>query len=85
MHGKDKDSKFSRLEHLKQIESATGKKPKELIDAPALDESLYYLWEIYMQIYVGKPITPADIYAYSQLYGTITPYESDALMIMSRP
>lgn len=60
--------------------------PKEIADAPVLDDSLIYLWSIYLDLYnaTGGKISYQEVLAYCQFNGGLTPFEVDAIMGMSR-
>lgn len=62
-----KGSKVSLREHLKQVEKTLKRKPKQLAEAPPPPEGITYLWEWYLEMRTGEPLTFSEIRNWSDL------------------
>ena len=79
-------------DHLQAVARATGKRPAEL-DAPPLPDSLYPLWQIYLQLDAGRgaggfgaaAIGWQDIAAWQRITGQpLTGWEAETLIRTDR-
>ena len=52
-----------------QVWKALGRKPRQLLDAPALPEELAYVWEWYREVFTGQPLTFSELHHWSALTG----------------
>lgn len=82
--GRDKGSKVSRLESLKQVEKTLGKKPKQLEEAPELRDCLDYIWSLFVRLRNASdgPISYTEIQSYMDIYGRLAVFEIDAIMLL---
>lgn len=68
-------------EILEHVEKATKKKPPKLAEHTPLDESLVYLWGMFLEINQGEPLTFSEVKAWSELTAcNIEAWEVKALM-----
>lgn len=52
-----------------QVWKTTGRKPKQLAEAPELPEELGYIWEWFREVFSGEPLTFSEMQAWAQLTG----------------
>ena len=79
--GYDKGSKVSRLDNLNQIAKSLGRNPKELDEQPTLRDELTYLWVLFVSLKNASSgvISYTQIKDYMAIYGTLLPFEVDAI------
>lgn len=67
-----------------QVQKTTGKKPKAL-EVPDPPQELMYLWEWFLQLFSGQPLTFSELHAWMQVTRTrVEPWEVEAIRSLER-
>ena len=76
-NGKNEGSNLTRLEEWERIKKSIGKESTELQERPQLNDKLYYLWDMFLEIRKGcEKIGYSEIDSYSRVTGIkLTPWE----------
>lgn len=68
-----------------QVWKTLGRKPKELEEQPDFPEELRYIWEWYLEIRTGDPLTFTEIKSWAELtHQPLLVWEVDLLRTLDR-
>lgn len=81
-HGRNKDSKVSRIKEWEQVEKSIGVKPEQLLNKPELSVELNYIWKMFLEVRNGcEKIGYQDLVAYEHITGAdLSQWESITLI-----
>jgi hypothetical protein len=82
---REKGFEATNREALTFLEKSTGQTAPELLTSRNRPKALYYIWEWFVQIYTGEPLTYREVLAWSTLTGsTLQAFEANLLIQLSR-
>lgn len=68
-----------------QVWKALGRKPKELADQPDFPEELRYIWDWYLEMRSGEPLTFTEIKSWAELtQQTLLAWEVDLVRMLDK-
>lgn len=72
-------------QHWAQIEKTLGRRPKGAPDPADLPREVEYIWNTFIVLFTGHPLTYLEIKAYTDLMQvTLRPFEVEALIKLDR-
>ncbi|AWH90828.1 hypothetical protein [Salmonella phage PMBT28] len=72
-------------QHWAQIEKTLGRRPKGAPEQKDLPREVTYLWNTYLSLFTGQPLTFSEIKAYCELMQvSLRPFEVEALITLDR-